>query len=162
MELAIIVAMDRENAIGRNGDIPWHIPDDLKRFKKITSGHPVIMGRKTFDSIGKPLPNRKNIVISRKNESIPGCIVINDPNDFVYHVDLDGFVFVIGGESIYDIFLPITDYLFITTVQDTFANTDTFFPDFDPFEWKSIGFEDKVNYCYIDLERKEKVKEKKI
>ncbi len=130
MKLTAIVAMTPERVIGKDGDIPWHLPDDLKFFKKQTSGHPIVMGRKTFDSIGKPLPFRQNIVISRDPAwHHDGVESIRHPKDLNEFPLVDQQVFIIGGEQIYRFFLPILTDIIITHVADSYEG-DTYFPQY--------------------------------
>lgn len=139
MSVALIVAMTPQRVIGRNNALPWHLPEDLQHFKRITMGHTIIMGRKTFESIGKPLPGRHNVVISRntgwKAEGVTAVISIEaaikaaDP--------AAGPVFVIGGAQIYQLALPLADELFVTLVHDNIEG-DTVFPDPDWSRWQLV------------------------
>ncbi|HHU55554.1 MAG TPA: dihydrofolate reductase [Acholeplasmataceae bacterium] len=127
----IIVAISKNNVIGKNNDIPWHYPEDLKYFKKVTMGKKVLMGSKTFQSIinrlGKPLPGRTNIVVTRNETfSYPGVIVINDLEKYLK--DEKDEIFIIGGSSIYSQTLPFADKLYITHIDKDFDG-DTFFPE---------------------------------
>lgn len=128
MTLSIIVAMAKNRVIGNKGKIPWHLSEDLKRFKQITMGHPVLMGRKTFESIGKPLPGRTNIVISR-NEKFrsPGITVARSLQEAVKRSG-EGEAFVIGGAKIYTLALPIAGKIYLTLIEKDFEG-DTFFPE---------------------------------
>lgn len=162
MSLSIIAAVGRNGEIGINNKLPWSIPEDMKRFKEITSRHTVIMGRKTFESIGRPLPNRKNVIITnRKNFTAPeGCIVVDSVESAFQETVNDGEVFVIGGAKIYESMLPLVERMYITAVDKEFE-ADTYFPEFDQSEWKiswvSIGHrtesESPVNFSYIIYER---------
>lgn len=130
LHLTAIVAMTPERVIGRGGTLPWHLPEDLAFFKRTTSGHPIVMGRKTFESIGKPLPKRRNIVLTRdKSWSAPGVEVIHDPADLADLPGLDGTVFIIGGSEIYSAFLPMLGDLLISHVSESHAG-DTVFPEY--------------------------------
>lgn len=130
MPLTAIVAMDPDRVIGRNGDLPWHLPGDLSFFKRTTSGHPIVMGRKTWDSIGRPLPKRQNIVLTRDPAwSADGAEVIHTPTGLEGLDLLDPEVFIIGGAQIYDLFLPLLDSLIVTHVRERHEG-DTFFPPF--------------------------------
>ena len=132
--LAIIVAMDRQNGIGINNQLPWHLPEDLAHFKRVTSGHPILMGRKTFESIGRPLPNRRNIVITRnpawqhagveRAGSVAEAIALCGP---------DGG-FVIGGAQVFIEALPLVQTLIVTEIDATFES-DTWFPPVDATQW---------------------------
>lgn len=131
LTLIAIVAMTPERIIGRDGKLPWHLPADLAFFKRATSGHPVVMGRKTFQSIGKPLPLRRNIVVTRDPTwSAPDVEVIHQPEDLPRLPGLDGTVFIIGGAEIYQAFLPLTDELWISRVHQEHPG-DTRFPAFE-------------------------------
>lgn len=138
----IVVAMDQENGIGFQNSLLWHLPADLKRFKAITSGHPVIMGRKTYESIGKPLPNRTNIVISRRKDWFQeGILIVGSIKEalkFAKKIDED--IFIIGGGNIYEQTLELTDKLEVTRVNTT-CPADTFFPRIDMKIWLKSGEE---------------------
>jgi len=130
MTLTAIVAMDPGRVIGRGGDLPWHLPGDLAFFKRTTSGHPIVMGRKTWDSIGRPLPKRQNIVLTRDSAwSAGGAEVIHSPSELERLDLLDPEIFIIGGAQIYELFLPLLDSLIVTHVR-TRHQGDTFFPPF--------------------------------
>jgi dihydrofolate reductase len=130
MKLTAIVAMTPERVIGKDGDIPWSLPDDLKFFKKQTSGHPIVMGRKTFDSIGRPLPLRQNIIITRDPAwHHDGVESIHHPKELKEFSLIDRQVFIIGGEQIYRFFLPMLDDIVVTHVPDSYEG-DTYFPDY--------------------------------
>jgi dihydrofolate reductase len=128
--LTAIVAMTPQRVIGRAGTLPWHLPEDLAFFKKTTSGHPIVMGRKTYDSIGRPLPKRRNIVLTRDRRwSAPGVEVIHEPEELERLPDLAGPVFIIGGAEVYRIFLPLLDDLIVSHVFEAHEG-DTRFPEF--------------------------------
>lgn len=133
--ISIIVAVGKNNAIGCNNKLLWNIPKDMEHFKKKTAGHTVIMGEKTFLSIGRPLPNRKNIVVTLdRNFQAPGCEVRFDLDDVLKeYKNSDEEVFVIGGGIIYKLSLPMADKLYLTVVEDAPENADTFFPDYSEF-----------------------------
>ena len=131
MTLTAIVAMTPERVIGRDNRLPWHLPEDLRFFKRATSGHPVVMGRKTFDSIGKPLPSRQNIVLTRdRTWSAQGVDVIYDPDELASLQLADPNVFIMGGAEIYSLFLPLLDELLVSWVHDSHRG-DTIFPEFE-------------------------------
>src|SRR6476646_5864533 len=139
--ISIIVATDEENGIGKDNQLMWHLPKDLKFFKTTTSGHPVIMGRKTFDSVGRPLPNRRNIVIThQKDLKIEGVEVFNALENAIKACANDE-IFIVGGGEIYKQALPFTNKIYLTKVHHTF-NADAFFPEFNPAEWKLIFKQD--------------------
>lgn len=143
--ISIIVAIARNSAIGRNNELLWHISDDLKRFKKITEGHAVVMGRNTYLSLPKrPLVNRTNIVITDNlNERFDGCITVNSIEDAVSACPENEECFVIGGGSVYRQFIPIANKMYITHVHKDFE-ADTFFPEFDRKVWKLTENEDHM------------------
>lgn len=119
LHLTAVVAMTPERVIGKNGTLPWHLPEDLAFFKRTTSGHPIVMGRKTYDSIGRPLPKRRNIVLTRDTTwSAPGVEVIHSPADLANLPGMDGTVFIIGGSEIYTAFMPMLDDLLVSHVHE--------------------------------------------
>jgi dihydrofolate reductase len=137
--LTMIVAAGEKNEIGKNNDLIWHLKDDLKRFKSLTSGHHIIMGRKTFESFPKPLPNRTHIVITRQNNYIvpQGVIVVNSLEDAFKFIKNDNQPFIIGGGEIYKQALPFAEKIELTRVHETF-DADTFFPVIDANNWREI------------------------
>ncbi|KLT65585.1 dihydrofolate reductase [Pedobacter sp. BMA] len=152
--LCIAVATGENFEIGKNNQLLWHMPADLKFFKQTTTGHTVIMGRKTFDSVGRPLPNRRNIVITRDRQlKIDHVEVVNSLDEALeLTADEEKSVFVVGGAEIYRQALPKTDILYLTTIHHTFE-ADTFFPKVDRTEWQTISSEthhadDKNKYDY--------------
>ncbi|WP_412465526.1 dihydrofolate reductase [Pedobacter sp. KLB.chiD] len=159
--ISIAVAVGENYAIGKNNQLLWHMPADLKFFKQTTSGHTVIMGRKTFDSVGKPLPNRRNIVITRDPElKIDGVEVVNSLDEALTITKTeDKPVFIVGGAEIYKQALPKTQMLYLTTIHHSF-DADTFFPEIDRKEWKTVSCEphkadekNKYDYTFEVLER---------
>ena len=134
--ISIIVAIASNNAIGKNNDLLWHIPADLKRFKLITSGHPVIMGKRTWESLPRrPLPNRRNIVITDiQGETIEGCEMAYAIDEAIAMCDPAEENFIIGGASVYRQFLPHADRLYLTLVKKDF-DADVFFPEIDFSQW---------------------------
>lgn len=140
MILAAIVAMAENNAIGVDNDLPWRLPDDLKFFKRVTSGKPVLMGRKTFESLGRPLVNRLNIVITtREHPELPeGVLHYNNIDDAIARMKEEGKEegFIIGGGKIYEQTLPMLDRLYITRVHTTIADAHTYFPELNAADWK--------------------------
>ena len=135
MEKCIIVAIADNNAIGRNNALLWHISEDLKFFKRTTSGCPVIMGRKTFESIGRPLPKRTNIVVSRDFDAPEGVVVVPSLEE-AYKAASDPRCFIIGGGQIYAQAIKDADRLIVTHVHTVIEDADTFFPVIDPSVWK--------------------------
>ena len=141
MEKYIIVAISDNNAIGRNNELLWHISEDLRFFRRTTVGSPVIMGRKTFESIGRALPSRVNIVISRgfnTAEEVAVCSSLEDAFKVAEDTNLEK-CFVIGGGQIYAQALPLADKMVVTHVHTVIEDADTFFPEIDPSIWKCIS-----------------------
>src|ERR1700761_4933227 len=117
MTVTIVVAISENNAIGKDNKLLWYLPADLKHFKNITTGHTVIMGRKTYDSVGKPLPNRRNIIITRKAIEIPGCEVVNSVEAALALCANEPEVFIVGGAEIYKLSMHLTDRIYLTIVH---------------------------------------------
>lgn len=137
-KLSIIVAMSRNGVIGRGNRMPWHLPADLKHFKDTTMGHAIIMGRKTFESIGRPLPGRRNIVIThRQDYQAPGCEVVHSLEQALGLLDDDEEAFIIGGATLYQQALPLADRLYITRI-DAVVEGDIYFPNLDWTQWRLI------------------------
>jgi len=161
MNVSIIVAVSRNLVIGKDNQLIWKLSADLKRFKALTTGHTIVMGRKTFDSIGKPLPNRTSIVITRqKDYKIEGCIVANSLEEALEKAADQEEVFVIGGGSIYKEALAKANKIYYTKVHKNFEG-DTFFPVLDLKDWESVNREDclpdeknEIPYSFIDYKRK--------
>lgn len=139
--LTIIVAAGENNAIGKDNDLIWHLSDDLKRFKSLTSGHCIIMGRKTFESFPKPLPNRTHIVITRQADyKVPeGVVVVNSLEDAISKSKQDVQPYIIGGGEIYKQALEIANKIELTRVHESFEDADTFFPELDSNSWKEVS-----------------------
>lgn len=159
--LTMIAAAAKNNALGKNNDLIWHISNDLKRFKQLTSGHAIIMGRKTFQSMPKALPNRTNIVLTNKKDfKAEGGIVVHSIADALALVKEDTQPFIIGGGEIYSLFMEYCDRIELTRVHHDF-DADVFFPEIDEKQWKEIGREDinasaeqPFNYSYITYEKR--------
>ncbi|WP_313800505.1 dihydrofolate reductase [Cytobacillus sp.] len=160
--ISLMWAMDNNRVIGYNNQLPWHLPEDLKFFKRTTMGHPIAMGRKTWDSIGRPLPGRENIVITRNPAfTCEGCTVLNTIVELLeYSRQKDEEIFVIGGAEIFKLILPDADKLYLTRIYDEFEG-DTFFPELNMEEWsllsKEKGIKDEKNpydYEFMIYERK--------
>ncbi|WP_297086837.1 dihydrofolate reductase [uncultured Draconibacterium sp.] len=159
--ISIIVAIAENFAIGKNNDLLFHLPNDLKRFKAITSGHTIIMGRNTLLSLPKwPLPNRRHIIITDKKEDVfEGCETVFSIEEAIEKVKNEEEAFIIGGGMIYRQFFPLAGKLYLTLVHQPFE-ADTFFPEIDYQNWKELNREDlydeknDFNYSYLDLERK--------
>lgn len=153
MTISLIVAADQENGIGKDNQLPWHLPADLKHFKNLTTGHSIIMGRKTYDSIGKPLPNRRNIVISRSSDlNIPGAEVCASLDNALNLCKSEHEVFIIGGAQIFRDSFPIADILYLTRIHENFF-ADTFLQEIDNSQWVEIekeqhGPDEKNKYSY--------------
>ena len=137
MKITLVAAIASNNVIGKENSLPWNIPEDLKRFKQMTSGHTILMGRKTFDSIGRPLPNRQNIVMTKdENFEREGIKVINDFDEALELIKKSNEdVFVIGGSKIYELFEPVANSLAITRILKDFEG-DAFFPDINWDLWQ--------------------------
>ncbi|TCS35745.1 dihydrofolate reductase [Paucimonas lemoignei] len=158
LRLTIIVAIDAQRGIGVNNTLPWHLPEDLAFFKRTTTGHPIIMGRKTFDSIGKPLPNRRNIVITRnpawQHEGVEAVGSLAE----AARLAGDGEAFVIGGAQIFADALPQVQRLLVTEIDKTFA-CDTFLPPIDLSQWRETAREthhseaNDCNFAFVTYER---------
>ncbi|RFU69705.1 dihydrofolate reductase [Peribacillus saganii] len=138
--ISLLLAMDKNRLIGRDNQLPWHLPADLKYFKEVTMGHPIVMGRKTFESIGRVLPGRENVIVTRDQSfQADGCIVLNSIKAIKEYADnQDREVFVIGGAEIFKEIIPFTDRLYITEIHEEFEG-DTFFPAVDENEWTLIS-----------------------
>ena len=153
--------MDRNRVIGRGGALPWHISSDLKNFKKITMGKPILMGRKTHDSIGKPLPGRENIILTNnKKYSAEGCTVKNTLDEVYSYCEEQLELVVMGGAILYSQTLDKADKLYITEVNAS-VNGDTFFPEYKGNQWREISREsfnadenNEFDYSFTVLERK--------
>lgn len=167
MRISIIVAMDEKRGIGKAGQLPWHIAEDLKNFKKITTGHPVIMGRKTFESIDRVLPNRTNIIITKDKDFSPHKFYSSENCDVLIANSLEeaiekaqakeggNEVFVIGGGQVYEQAIAKADKLYLTQVDGDF-NCDTFFPDYSKFSKETFigaGEENGIRYKFLELEK---------
>lgn len=137
MILTLIAAAAENNALGKDNQMIWHLPDDFKRFKQLTTGHYMIMGRKTFDSLPGMLPNRTHIIITRQNDfTAEGCIVVNSLDEAIAACPQDEEVFVIGGGEIYRQSIDRADKIELTRVYGTSPEADAFFPDIDPEKWE--------------------------
>ena len=139
MTITLIAAAAENNALGKDNDLVWHLPDDFKRFKAITSGHFIVMGRKTFESFPKPLPNRTHIIITRQKEyQVPeGCLVATSIEEALQLCPQNEEVFIIGGGEIYKQSIEIADKIELTRVH-TEVEADTFFPEIDQNNWKIL------------------------
>lgn len=152
-KIVAMVAMTEDQVIGINNDLPWHLPEDLKLFKRTTSGFPILMGRKTWDSIGRPLPNRRNIVLTRDESwSAEGAEVIHSIKDIDTLNIQEEKLFIIGGAEVYKLCLPILDELLVSHVYQTYEGT-TYFPEF-----KNLFSAYSVEETYSDFELRKYVK----
>lgn len=157
--ISMIVARSRNHVIGRDNQMPWKISADLQFFKKVTMGHPVIMGRKTWESIGRPLPGRRNIVVSRNTDlKLTGAEVVHSLDAALATLNEFPRVFVIGGEQLFTQAFPQADRLYITEIDMDVDGGDTFFKVPDPEQWKEIertpASEGEITFSFITLERK--------
>lgn len=157
-KISIIVAMSKNRVIGVKNSLPWHISEDLKRFKRLTTGYPIIMGRKTFESIGKPLPERRNIVVSRnQNLKVQDVEVVKSIEDALKICSSENLIFIIGGEQIYNLAMPYANNIHLTEVNKE-VEGDAFFPEFDKKEWKEIARENSkdfidTSYSFVEYRR---------
>ncbi len=159
MKVSIIAAMGRNGLIGDGNSLPWDLKEDLSYFKKKTIGKPVIMGQKTFESIGHPLPGRTNIVLSRDKKFKPsGCLVAGSIKDALSKAGKAKEVMIAGGASVYQQFLPLACRMYLTLIEGDFKG-DVFFPEFNLSEWVEVKKEErsseKYDYAFIVLERKD-------
>jgi dihydrofolate reductase len=159
MTISIVVAISENRAIGKDNKLLWRLPADLKHFKEITTGHTIIMGRKTFESVGRPLPNRRNIIITRQPLFIEGCEVVNSIDTALALCAEEDEVFIVGGAEIYRQSLHLTNRIYLTVVHKEFEG-DSFFPEINKGEWKEVSREDHqadeknlLPYSFITLER---------
>lgn len=165
LRLSLLVAMAKNRVIGRDNKLPWHLPADLKHFKFLTMGKTIVMGRKTYESIGKPLPGRVNIIITRQEGyEVPGATVVSSIDDALLMCEkirsINGENFIIGGEELYRQTLKICQRIYITEIQRDFEG-DVYFPEVDPNEWeetqrdKHISENDtNLEYHFVVLDRK--------
>jgi dihydrofolate reductase len=157
--LSLIVAVSRNQVIGANNTLPWHLPEDLKRFRALTTGHHIIMGRKTYESINRLLPGRTTVIVTRDiNYKVPGALVANSLEQAVSLCEADEEVFLIGGAELYRVGLPVADRLYITEIDAEFAG-DTFFPVIDTDDWNEVSRESGVSanglkFSYVIYVRK--------
>ena len=158
--LSLIVAKAENNVIGKDNKLLWHLPEDLKRFKNLTTGHTIIMGRKTFESLGRVLPNRKHVVFTQnpnfKEEDV-NVKIVHSLSDIQEYVEDKNENFVIGGEKIYNLLMPYVSKMYITEIHKDFDG-DTFFPNVDLESWKETSREkmnaDDFDYDFVVYERK--------
>ena len=160
-EITIISAVSENNVLGKNNKLIWHIPDDLKRFKKLTLGHSVIMGRKTFESIAKPLPQRKNIILTRnKNYKAKGALIAHNVKEALNFCENDNQPFIIGGGEIYKLFMNISNKIELTRIHKSYDG-DAFFPEILEEKWKLVKSKKNnlnetkiINFSYLTYIKK--------
>lgn len=159
--LSIIVAKAKNNVIGKDNDLPWRLSSDLKQFRKITMGKPIVMGRKTHESIGRPLPGRENIILTSDRELLAeGCTILYSIEDLLDYIQPFDETMIMGGATLYEQFLPLSNRLYITEV-DGEPEGDTWFPEFDPDLWKEVSRDDykaddknDYDYSFVILDKK--------
>ncbi|MBO5864710.1 MAG: dihydrofolate reductase [Bacteroidaceae bacterium] len=162
-KLALIAAIAKNNAIGFENKLIYWLPNDLKRFKELTTGHTIIMGSNTFRSLPKgALPNRRNIVLSRKNSEFPRCETFSSLEEALANCTNEEVVYIIGGEMLYKTALPMADILCLTEIEDTPEKADAFFPEFTKSEWETIESEEHTtdekhhfNYRFVTYLKRE-------
>jgi dihydrofolate reductase len=143
--ITMIAAAGENNELGKDNDLLWHLPEDFKRFKKLTTGHHIIMGRKTFESFPKPLPNRTHVVITRNQDyKKEGAIIVHSMEEALRISKDDSQPFIIGGGEIYKMGLPFADKIELTRVHGIFEDADTFFPNFSEAEWQLMSKSENV------------------
>jgi dihydrofolate reductase len=159
MIVSAVVAISENHVIGKDNKLLWYLPNDLKHFKEITSGHTIIMGRKTYESVGKPLPRRRNIIITRQDITIEGCEVVNSIQAALALCKDEKEVFIVGGAEIYRQSINLTNRIYLTIVHKEFEG-DSFFPEINKQEWREVSSEDhqpdeknQLPYSFITLER---------
>ena len=161
MVVSIMVAVAENNVIGKDNKLIWNLPADLRLFKNLTMGHTIVMGRKTFDSIGKPLPGRKSIVITRQRDyEVDGCQVVHSLEKALKMVEKEEEVFIVGGAQIFELAMALADRIYLTRINHSFEG-DTFFPEIDPNQWVQTAVEsflpDEKNiysYSFLTYNRK--------
>lgn len=153
MIVSIIVAIANNNAIGKNNQLLWHLSKDLKRFKSLTMGHPIIMGRKTFESIGRPLPGRRNIVISNTLAPMENLEIAHSLHEAIDSCKSEKEIFIIGGGQIYAEAYPIANRIYLTKVDVNPEDADTFFPEIDVENWQISFKEEHSGFSFINYER---------
>ena len=158
--LSLVVAMAKNRVIGAAGRIPWHLPNELQLFKRITMGHPIVMGRKTYESIGRLLPGRTTVIVTRQADyRVPGAIVVHSLDDAIAACGRDDEIFVIGGGELYREALPSADRIYLTTVEAEPAG-DTYMPELEAGAWRELSAEafpadarHRYPYCFRVLDR---------
>nr|AIA16950.1 Dihydrofolate reductase [uncultured bacterium] len=152
MSISFLLAMDRNHGIGLNNKLPWRLPADLAHVKKLTMGHTLVMGRKTYESLGRPLPGRTNVVLTQNRDyQAPGCVVVHTVEEALSRFR-EGELFIFGGAEIFQLFMPYAEKMYVTYIDEEFA-ADTFLPEIDAREWELVsnqqGVKDEANpYTY--------------
>ncbi|MDT8858663.1 dihydrofolate reductase [Alkalihalobacillus sp. MEB130] len=160
--ISFVVAMDQNRVIGKDNQLPWHLPADLAFFKKVTTGHTIVMGRKTYESIGRPLPKRRNVVLTRDEQyKAEGCDVVHTVEAVLDIAQQEDECFVIGGTEVFKLFWEHVDRLYVTYIDETFEG-DTFFPEISDDEWEIVfvekGVVDEKNRYRHEFRTYERVK----
>lgn len=162
MIISLVAAASENNVIGKDGRLPWHLPDDLKHFREVTEGKNIIMGRKTYETIGKPLPNRRNIVVTHQKITLPGCDVVHSLDDAIALAQRDASdeICVIGGGEIYAQALPLASRIHLTRVHTVVEGGTAFFPEFSEAEWQETSriehpadLRHTYSFTYLEYER---------
>lgn len=151
MTVALVAALAENRVIGKDNKLPWHLPDELAHFKALTMGKPLVMGRKTHESIGRPLPGRRNIVLTR-GETPAGCERAGSVEEALALCQEAPEVMVIGGEDVYRQFLPLAGRQYLTMVAGQYEG-DAFYPEFDPRHWRELERNERPGYTHVTLER---------
>ena len=161
IELVIVAAIAENGVIGNGGEMPWHYPEDLRRFRETTMGHPVVMGRRTFESIldrlGEPLPGRTNVVLTTNPSLLPDGVVAAESIGAAIDAAAEtgaGTAYVVGGASVYEQFLPRVDRLLVTEIAEQYEG-DTYFPAFDEDAWVEVAREERAELAFVTYERRE-------
>lgn len=163
MKISLVAACGRRGEIGLDNQLPWHLPADLKHFREVTTGKPVVMGRKTYESIGRPLPGRKNIILSASGRfRADGVTTVGSAEEALDEAEGAEELMVIGGSQIFQLFLPLASRIILTEVDEQF-DADSFFPEIDKAVWEEknrLSFDpdpkNKYRYSFVTLERREK------
>lgn len=161
MRISAIFAMSENRVIGKDNQLPWHLPADLRHFKTLTMGKPILLGRKTYESIGHPLPGRCNLVMTRDTQfQAPGCVIVHSLETALLAASYSDEIMVIGGAVLYQHLLPRTQRLYMTIIHQEFEG-DTYFPPLDMSEWEEVSClnynadeENRYSYSFIILDRK--------
>lgn len=156
-QLSVIAAIAHNRVIGRENALPWHLPEDLKHFKALTMGHPIVMGRKTYESLGRLLPGRTTVIVSRnRNYAVPGALIVESLQQALAVCRHEQEIFIIGGAELYKEALPMADRLYLTEIDADFEG-DAYFPDFAPGRWREVSRQPHVGasglpFSYVQYE----------